>query len=500
MTAASPARRTLDRRALFGKLKSAFVTPIRAMRLRYLPLLMIYYAYGALGLVAIAEAFWIKDALTLSPAELAAIAVWLTLPWTIKMVFGQLADSVPIFGSQRRAYVLIGASLVATGLIMLAGAAGGWISFASKNALYVTAQLLVVIGVVLQDVIADAMTTEVVERVRPDGSPRPEAEVQRELGLVQVLGRLALWSGILSVAGLSGWLAQIYSYQTVFLLGLAIPAVSLTGAMLVRLDGTAPKPIDWRILGGGLLFGAAVLAIGLTGVPFGQEIVFVISLTVIALMLARVAQDVDEVHRKRIFYAALVIFLYRATPGVGEGYRWFTIDVLGFDEAFYGTLAQIGAGLSLAGAWLFSDVITRKPIPKVLLWLTIVGTVLSLPTIALALRVDVWTETMFGFGARTIALVDTTAASPFAELSMIPALTLVAINAPAGRRATWFALMASLMNVALVAGALQTKYLNFLFEVGRGSYANLPALTIAAVTIGFIVPVAGIIAFGRRAS
>ena len=90
-------------------LRRAFLTPIRAMRLRYLPLLMIYYAYGALGLVGIAEAFWIKEALTLNPAELAAIAVWLTLPWTIKMVFGQLADSVPIFGSQRRAYVFIGA-------------------------------------------------------------------------------------------------------------------------------------------------------------------------------------------------------------------------------------------------------------------------------------------------------------------------------------------------------------------------------------------------------
>jgi hypothetical protein len=45
------------------------------MRLRYLPLLMIYYAHGALRLVAIAEAFWVKQALTFTPAELAAIAV-----------------------------------------------------------------------------------------------------------------------------------------------------------------------------------------------------------------------------------------------------------------------------------------------------------------------------------------------------------------------------------------------------------------------------------------
>ena len=485
---------------LLHKLKAALVTPVRAMRWRYLPLLMIYYAYGALGLITIAETFWIKEDLTLSPAELASVAVWLTLPWTIKMVFGQLADSVPVFGSQRRAYVFIGASLVAGGLVTLAGAAGGWIDFASKNALYIAAQLLIVIGIVLQDVIADAMTTEVVDRERPDGSPRPKHEVERELGLVQVLGRLALWSGVLSVAGLSGWLAQIYSYETIFLLGLAIPAISLTGALLVRLDHTERRPVDWRILGGGVLFGAVVIAIGLGGVPFGQELIFLVSVTVIALMLFRIAQELDEAHRKKILYAALVIFLYRATPGVGEGYRWFTIDVLGFDEAFYGTLAQIGAGLSLAGAWLFSDVITRQPIARVLLWLTILGTVLSLPTIALALRWDEWTEAVFGFGAHTIALVDTTASSPFAELSMIPALTLVAINAPAGRRATWFALMASLMNLALVAGQLETKYLNWIFAVDRGAYGHLPELTIAAVTIGLVVPLAGVLAFGRRAT
>jgi MFS family permease len=501
MTAASTEQTSAGpRHRLLEKLRNALLTPIRAMRLRYLPLLMIYYAYGALGLVTIAEAFWVKEALSLTPAELAAIAVWLTLPWTIKMVFGQLVDSVPVLGSQRRAYVFTGASLVASGLIILAGAAGGWIAFASKNALYVMAQLLIVIGVVLQDVVADAMTTEVVERTRPDGSPKPLAEVERELGLVQVLGRLALWSGILSVAGLSGWLAQIFNYETVFLMGLIVPAISVTGAALVRLDGTVPRPIDWRILGGGILFGIAVVAIGLGGLPFGQELIFAVSLAVIGLMLARVAQDVDERHRKKILFAALVIFLYRAAPGVGEGYRWFTIDVLGFDEAFYGTLAQIGAGLSLAGAWLFSDVITRQPIPRVLLWLTILGTILSLPALALALRFDAWTEQMFGFGARTIAFVDTTAAAPFAELSMIPALTLVALNAPAGRRATWFALMASLMNVALVAGQLQTKYLNLLFGVDRGAYEQLPALVALALLIGFVVPVTGILAFGKRAT
>jgi hypothetical protein len=110
-----------------------------------------------------------------------------------------------------------------------------------------------------------------------------------------------------------------------------------------------------------------------------------------------------------------------------------------------------------------------------------------------------WTERMFGFGARTIAIIDTAATSPFAQLSMIPLLTLVAVNAPAGHRATWFALMASLMNLALVAGQLLTKYLNLILPVARGQFANLPALTVIVVVLGFIVPIAAIIGLGRRA-
>ena len=58
MTVASETSNPPKPHSLFAKLKRAVLTPIRAMRLRYLPLLMIYYAYGALGLVAIAEAFW----------------------------------------------------------------------------------------------------------------------------------------------------------------------------------------------------------------------------------------------------------------------------------------------------------------------------------------------------------------------------------------------------------------------------------------------------------
>ncbi len=495
---AEPAPHTLPPASLPDRLRRAVLAPLRAFRLAYLPLLMVYFAYGALGLTAIADSFWVKKELTLSAAGLAQLGVWLTLPWTIKMVFGELVDTVPILGSRRRIYVFIGAGLVATSLLILAGTAAKLLTFARPETLYVAASLLTVVGVVMQDVVADAMSTEVVPRSLPDGSPRPKADVDRDLGMVQVLGRLALSLGIFLTAGIAGLLAQALPYSTVFLIGLVIPLISVTGALTVKLETAESRPTDWRILGGGIVFGTTVAAIGLSGLAFKEEVVFVISMAVVVAMLVRVTASIDHATRMKIVFAAILIFAFRATPGVGPGFQWFAIDRLGFDEAFYGTLGQIGAAIALVATWLFADAITRQPVARVLLWLTVLGSVLSVPGLLLAFDVHLWTERVLGFGARTIALIDTAATSPFAQLGMIPLLTLVAVYAPRDHRAIWFALMGSLMNLALVAGQLGTKYLNEIYVVDRGDYTNLPALVVAAAAIGLALPLVAIFALGRR--
>jgi hypothetical protein len=472
--------------------------PIRAMRLRYVPLLMVYFAYGALGVIDISRDLWVKESLTLSPAALAGIAAWLTLPWTIKMVFGELADAVPIFGSRRKAYVFIGASLTATGMVTLAGAAGGWIGWLPPDQLYVLGMMLIVVGTVVQDVVADAMSTEVVERVDAEGRPLPDEQVRAELGMVQVLGRLALSFGILAVAGLSGLLANYYSRETVFLMGLVVPAISVTGVMFVRSEPTESRPLDWKLLGGGLAFGAAVLLFAFSNVPYSQELIFALSMAVICTMLVVVTRELEHKSRQAILFTAIVIFAFRAVPGVGDGYFWWTLDVLKFDAEFYGVLRQTAAIIGIVAMWLLAKQLTEYSVAKVLFWLTVIGLLLSAPTIALYYGIHEWTEARFGFGARSIALIDAAAASPFAQLSMIPLLTLIAYYAPAGHRATWFALMASLMNLALVAGQLGTKYLNLIYPVQRGDYGELGVLLLTAAALGFIIPMAAIVLFGRR--
>ena len=48
--------------SLKAQLAAELLNPIRAFRPHYLPLLMVYFAYGALGLIAVAESFWVKKA------------------------------------------------------------------------------------------------------------------------------------------------------------------------------------------------------------------------------------------------------------------------------------------------------------------------------------------------------------------------------------------------------------------------------------------------------
>jgi MFS family permease len=493
---------TATRGPTFERTIETVLAPVRAFKPSYWPPMMVYFAAGAMGLTLVATQFWIKAALTLSPADLAGIAVWLGLPAVMKMVFGELVDTVRVFRSQRRVYVFLGAALAALGLVVLATAAAGQLTWLAPNTAYVAGSLLIAIGLALQDTAADAMTTEVVERTTPEGAPRPKADIDADLAMVQVIGRLFFVSGMLAVAYLGGVLASLLPYWQVFVIALIVPVISVVGALLVRVDappGETVRPTDWRILGGGLAFGAGVLTIGVLRVPFAQEITFLVSLAVISWMLAKVTVDIEPETRTRIFYAALIIFFFRAFPVVGDGYRWFLIDRYGFDERFFGQLETIGTLLTLVTGWLLANHMTRGRIPDVLLALTAVSTVFALPALVLvneaALRA---VEGVTGLGARGLAIIDAAAQSPILNLSMIPMLTLIAIHAPARSRAVWFALMGSFMNVALTAGDLMTKYMNMIFVVERGNYASLPALTISVVIIAAVIPVGAITAWRRH--
>ncbi len=105
-----------------------------------------------------------------------------------------------------------------------------------------------------------------------------------------------------------------------------------------------------------------------------------------------------------------------------------------------------------------------------------------MPSVGLFYGADEW----LGISARTFAFVDTTISAPLGQLTMVPILVLVAKTAPPGAEATMFAIMASLMNLALSASELFTRYLNSAFDVTQQNYSNLGVLMITVGAIGLL--------------
>jgi hypothetical protein len=101
-----------------------------------------------------------------------------------------------------------------------------------------------------------------------------------------------------------------------------------------------------------LAFALFVVIMGYAQVPYAQEIVFVISLSIVLILLNDLIGDLSENAIRHIKMAMIIIFVYRAMPSVGASLQWWKIDVLGFDESFFAKLSAIGGAIALAGMWL----------------------------------------------------------------------------------------------------------------------------------------------------
>jgi hypothetical protein len=442
---------------------------VGGIRIGYLPVLITYFCYGASAVTSVALLYFEKDLLGLTPAEAAGIAFWLGLPWSMKMVAGVASDVYPIRGSRRGAYLLLGALCSAAGYAALA-------TTVRTRGSYLAFSVLIAVGFMVQDVVADALSVEI-------------AENEEEIGQIQTLGRMALLIGGISVGYLSGVLTARIGSRGTLAAAIVLPLIVAATVPFIRLrhvNGEVASPsAATGPLGGGkarlvllvglgyALFGATLEALGL---PYSREIVLVVSAALIVLLLHRVGIS------HGVAVAGIVIFLFRATPTVGQGYSYWAIDRLGFDQRFLGLLAQVSAVLSLAGLLLFRKSIVKRPVSFTLFWVMLAGAILYLPTIGLFYGL----HERLGISARTLAFVDTTISAPLAQLAMVPMLILMAKTAPRGAEATMFAIMASLMNLALSASQLFTEYLNDAYAVTQADYSNLGRLMVTVGLVGLL--------------
>jgi BT1 family len=517
----------------------------REMRLSYLPPLMVYMAYGISGLTGIVGTFFVKDYLGLSASFLAALGFWAGIPWALKMPIGHTVD---LLWRWKSWLVGLGAGLLAVSLGIMAALIGhreAMTAILSAEVWFVLSTLLAPVGYVIQDAVADAMTVEAVPRVDEKGRLFDEPTRKLMHTTMQTLGRVAIVGGGILVAMINVYVFNgteglpqaelVQLYKQVYLMALAIPFVSVLGVgvawMLqrrhkaaltqqgfsraqveemvnVRGDGSDATKPNWWILGGSVAFALFTVSVGFGGSSYSEEIVFVGSLAIVLFLMARLVRELEPDKRLTLVGTAVVVFIFRAIPGTGPGATWWMIDQLKFDQQFLSILSLIGSTLTLAGMFVFRRFMAERSIAYVVGFLTVIGTVLTLPVVSMYYGLHEWTARMTGgfVDARFIALIDTALESPLGQISMIPMLAWIANSAPPNLKATFFAVMASFTNLALSLSQLGTKYLNDVYVVTRevhdqatgaiqtpADYSHLGSLLIAQLLLGLALPLAAIV-------
>ena len=515
---------------------------IRQVRVDYLPPLMVYAAAGISGLTAIVGTFFIKEYLGLSAEFLAMLGFWAGIPWVLKMPLGHLVDLIWRWKSW---LVCVGAGLIAASLVIMLAlirSAASGMPYMSVEAWYVLSALLAPVGYVVQDVVADAMTVEAVPKVDADGRFHDERALKQMHTTMQMLGRMAIVGGGISVAlvnivlfrGVSGMseAEQVATYADIYALALLIPVLSVLGVALAAvlrrtrrsrlqrqgfsaeeirrlLDTQEETPrANWWLLGGSLVFVVFTLAMGLSRVPYDQEIIFAGSMAIVIVLMLKLVQVLSPAARRTLVGTAIVIFVYRALPGPGAGYTWWEIDDLGFDQQFIAKLSLIAGTLALGGMLVFRRFMAEKSIAYVVGFLTIVGTVLTLPNVGMFYGLHDWTAAHSNgiVDARFIAVIDLALEAPFGQVAMIPMLAWIANSAPSHLKATFFAVMASFANLALSLSQLGTKYANQIFTITRevrdavsdavttpADYSELGILLICLMVLNLLLPFLAIV-------
>jgi len=514
----------------------------REMRLSYLPPLMVYCAAGVSGLTGIVGTFFVKDYLGLSAAFLAALGFWAGIPWALKMPIGHLVD---LMWRHKAGLVYLGASLIATSLLIMIGLIGSPDAMRAVmpiEAWFVLSVLLSPVGYVMQDAVADAMTVEAVPRLDARGGPIPPETVRLMHTTMQMLGRVAIIGGTVLVSLANVVMFQgsealpeadkVAIYLRIYELALVIPLLSVSGVLLAgilkrreakRLAalGRSRAEIDrllhdpeektrpnWWILGGSAVFVALTIGIGLSGFRYAQEVIFATSFTIIGFMISRLLRELSPEAARTLLGTVIIIFAFRALPGPGAGASWWMIDELGFDQSFLSRLDLITSTLTLAGLFLFRRFMAEKSIADIVIFLTVASTLLSLPIIGMFHGLHEWTaaHTAGVVDARFIAIANTALESPLGQVSMVPMLAWIANSAPAHLKATFFAVMASFTNLALSASQLGTKYLNQIYTIAReikdaatgvvttpADYSELGALLLTVTLLGLLLPLGAIL-------
>jgi MFS family permease len=250
------------------------------------------------GLIAQPLNYYLKQTFGWTPVQVSAYLTILNLPWIIKPVYGIVSDFLPLFGSRRKAYLVI-ANAAAT-------AAYFWVSQITAPGELVFALLLTAYAMAISSTLCGAILVENGQRLGASDA---------------FINQQWLWFNIAALASgfIGGQLVERLPPVTALHAAAAIIAI----APLVIVSTT------WLLI----------------SEPKTRIDLVELKQTFASLLTAFTLRE--------LWFVGAFLFLYYLSPGLGTPLYYHMTDHLKFSQEYIGILGSISSGGWIVGALLY---------------------------------------------------------------------------------------------------------------------------------------------------
>ena len=383
----------------------------------------IYFIQGALTLSRLATTYILKDEFHLDASTLAALAGIISIPWTIKPLYGFLTDNVPLFDYRRKSYLFLASCAASAAQFSVSQA-----TIVADVPSLIAAVTMSSLSIAITDVVADSI---VVERSRSNSDD--------QAGNLQSLCWISSSIGAIIAAFFSGQLIEILGPRGVFEVSSFLPLGVFLSALFVD-----EEPVSKRK----------------------------------SSTIANEAND-DEVTQFTLLKKALIspaiispmlwIFLWQSTPSSDSAFFFYLTNTLFFSPDTLGKVKLVTAISGLVGILIYRQFLRAVDIKKLLKFCGFAAFPLSLSPLILISHLN---QTL-GIPDKLFVFGDDAVITVLAELAFLPILVLASSLCPPGIEGSLFATMMSIFNFAGVVGnefgALLTKTIGYTGAVGEST-------------------------------
>lgn len=426
---------------------------------RIIVISLISFSQGISGLPDLAIQYIYKDVFGLSPATVSSLISFTYIPWFLKLFYGFISDSFPIFGYRRKPYLVIFTFVNIASLFGLAFIQFNIYFFVSLIVLYQIASAFI-------NMLAEALIIETSRKQAKKGQNKTAHNV--------FLFFFIRSFGYLLTSFCSGALIEVLDIKFIFILTTVFPILILIAACTLN-----EKKVNILKQKKGL---------NMTKEKLSQ---IYRNLNISPLEEKKINKNItlkgqfillkEMIKQPNFCKTAIYTLIYSLTPGYSTVLFFFYTNDLGFSPIQMGNIKMIYGIAVIIGMIIFRLFLQKVQFKKIMMISICLDILFNLNMILLIKHIN----RSLNIPDIVYVLISESFLNSTSEIMTMPLLILVCNVCPKNVEGTLYALFMGIMNlgyfIAAQGGALIVKLLG----VSEKNFTNLPICVI--ITCAFLV-------------